>query len=173
MTDPNGWPPGKWVVTGDALSPDGETGVFVPDDPNGWPAEARKKALLAAATRMRDACQWGGPPEDWLLDAARILDEDFEDLIATRVAEARFAPMGDNHHNAAACPYCNPELQKMLAEARNKALDEAAAVARRVPIPGECSPAEAHGRMTGALAAAEAIRALKEAPHDRRGPACH
>jgi hypothetical protein len=26
------------------------------------------------------------------------------------LAEAKFAPLGDNHHNAAACPYCSPKL---------------------------------------------------------------
>ena len=57
--------------------------------PTGWPDEARKKALLAAATRMRDACQWGGPPEDWLRDAEAILSTDFADLIAAAKAQAR------------------------------------------------------------------------------------
>ena len=27
---------------------------------------------------------------------------------------AKFSPLGDNHHNAAKCPYCQPELEKML-----------------------------------------------------------
>lgn len=33
--------------------------------------------------------------------------------------EARFAPLGDNHHNAAKCPYCRPTFQdgiKRIAE---------------------------------------------------------
>lgn len=30
-SNPNGWPPDKWDVTGDPLSPNGETGVFVSD----------------------------------------------------------------------------------------------------------------------------------------------
>ena len=94
------------------------------------PDEARKKALLAAATRMRDACQWGGPPEDWLLDAERILDQDFADLIAARVAEARA-----------------------------KALEEAAAVVEQEAAKaGLCSARVQH--------AATLIRALKEATHD-------
>jgi hypothetical protein len=25
--------------------------------------------------------------------------------------EARFSPLGDNHHNAAACPYCTPKTE--------------------------------------------------------------
>ena len=28
------------------------------------------------------------------------------------LAAAKFAPMGDNHHNAAKCPYCQPQLAK-------------------------------------------------------------
>lgn len=42
---------------------------------------------------------------------------------------ARFAPLGDNHHNAALCPYCQPELQKQIDAARRTALLEAAEVA--------------------------------------------
>lgn len=36
--------------------------------------------------------------------------------------EARFAPMGDNHHNAAACPYCNPKLREMIDKAVQRAV---------------------------------------------------
>lgn len=36
--------------------------------------------------------------------AAEIIEE-----LERELAEARFRPMGDNHHNALACPYCNPE----------------------------------------------------------------
>jgi hypothetical protein len=43
-----------------------------------------------------------------------------------------------------------------------RGLRRAAEIARRVHIPGECSAAEAHGRMVGALAAAEAILAEAE-----------
>lgn len=42
-----------------------------------------------------------------------------------------------------------------------EAMREAAAQeARRVPIPDNCGPAEAHGRMAGSMSAAERIRAL-------------
>jgi len=42
--------------------------------------------------------------------------------------------------------------------------------ARRVKLPEDCGPAEAHGRMAGSLDAAEAIAAM-EPPEDRRPPA--
>ena len=35
-----------------------------------------------------------------LIDHTRQLERE--------LAEARFSPLGDNHHNALACPYCNP-----------------------------------------------------------------
>lgn len=48
------------------------------------------------------------------------------------LAEAKFAPLGDNHHNAAKCPYCNPEYTKnhtaqqklAAAEARVRTLEQ-------------------------------------------------
>lgn len=40
---------------------------------------------------------------------------------------------------------------------------QAVTLARRVPIPCQCSPAEAHGRMTGSLDAALAIAAMEPA----------
>lgn len=43
------------------------------------------------------------------------LREECERLRAA-VAEAKFSPLGDNHHNAAACPYCNPAWSKLQAE---------------------------------------------------------
>jgi hypothetical protein len=30
----------------------------------------------------------------------------------------RFTPLGDNHHNAAKCPYCNPEFERQAAHVR-------------------------------------------------------
>lgn len=42
------------------------------------------------------------------------------------LAQARFSPMGDNHHNAMLCPYCNPlpaqrpEERQQLIEARDR-----------------------------------------------------
>jgi hypothetical protein len=34
--------------------------------------------------------------------------------------EARFSPMGDNHHNAAACPYCRPEVEAERDQSRKQ-----------------------------------------------------
>ncbi len=49
--------------------------------------------------------------------------------------EARFRPLGDNHHNAAACPHCNPGLEAqrdVLIAARQRAeAAEAALTAQR------------------------------------------
>jgi len=37
------------------------------------------------------------------------------DRLKKELAEARFRPLGDNHHNAALCPYCNPTLNAQTA----------------------------------------------------------
>jgi hypothetical protein len=37
--------------------------------------------------------------------------------------EARFRPLGDNHHNAAACPYCSPASEIASLRARAAALE--------------------------------------------------
>ncbi len=55
------------------------------------------------------------------------------ETLREQVADARFHPMGDNHHNAFVCPYCNPEkldplamrdeireLRRQLADARDR-----------------------------------------------------
>ncbi len=54
---------------------------------------------------------------DFKLDAVemerRIL------VLEDQLKEARYAPMGDNHHNAALCPHCGAplrEAQKRIAE---------------------------------------------------------
>lgn len=49
------------------------------------------------------------------------------------IATARFAPLGDNHHNAAACPYCGDlitEARRELAAQQAKAQRYVAALAR-------------------------------------------
>lgn len=43
---------------------------------------------------------------------------------------AQFSPMGDNHHNAAKCPYCNPELETLRAQAEEAGIRKALAMAR-------------------------------------------
>lgn len=43
----------------------------------------------------------------WLLERGRLLLVRVQEL-----TEARFSPLGDNHHNAAACPYCGDLLGK-------------------------------------------------------------
>ena len=51
-------------------------------------------------------------------DNARVI------LAATRLQleemrQQRFAPLGDNHHNAAACPHCNPQFTENLKRAES------------------------------------------------------
>lgn len=61
------------------------------------------------------------PNEFWRLsdgDRQNLLDEAIEQIEqlkkeCAKWKEMSFAPLGDNHHNAAACPHCNPEYQKM------------------------------------------------------------
>lgn len=36
-----------------------------------------------------------------------------------RLKGERFAPMGDNHHNAALCPYCGEPLRRLVADLRD------------------------------------------------------
>ena len=44
----------------------------------------------------------------------------------SRLEAERFNPLGDNHHNAAKCPYCNPEYERIARlEAQNAKLREA------------------------------------------------
>jgi hypothetical protein len=49
-----------------------------------------------------------------------------------------------------------------FAEGRRQALEEAARAAGRATIPEDCSPAEAHGRLTQAATSRDAVLALKE-----------
>ena len=38
---------------------------------------------------------------------------EFARTLERELAEARYRPMGDNHHNALACPYCNPKREEL------------------------------------------------------------
>ena len=62
------------------------------------------RASLAA--ELRDLAR--GPATDRthriMREAANAID-----LLQTSLLAARYAPMGDNHHNAVECPYCNPK----------------------------------------------------------------
>lgn len=91
---------------------------------------------------------------------------------------ARFEPLGDNHHNAAACPYCSPERDRIVEAARrdhvsvddaNRALAEERAVSGRL-----LSERDAARRTVGdavadrdaALAEVERLRALVKLQSD-------
>ena len=134
-------------------------------DPNGWPDASKPGAPL---NPEQDGFHWvtSGADNDAFPAEWRAAGEnEWGRWIARWVFTA-------DDLNPIDCRYLGPcltpaEVAALVAEARAKALEEAATVARRVPIPGDCGPAEAHGRMTGALAAAEAIRArAEEAPHE-------
>lgn len=38
-----------------------------------------------------------------------ITEEIIDDVLAAAIPFLRFSPLGDNHHNAAMCPYCTPK----------------------------------------------------------------
>ena len=130
-------------------------------DPNGWPDEARPGVPMNSEV---SGWHWVGEAADpialfWKA-VPHLLDGGVW-LSGSRAIRSVWTYLG---------PCLQPaEVAARVEQARAKALEEAAAVARRVEIPGECSPAEAHGRMTGALAAAEAIRALTEKQATREG----
>ena len=67
------------------------------------------------------------------------------------VRRARFAPLGDNHHNALACPYCNPKQLDPEAELT--------ALRRRVVELGGAIVARVHERQT-LLSTSAPVRAL-------------
>lgn len=123
-------------------------------DPNGWPpAEARGYWDCDCGRECRNKPLTLGCRAEW------------------KDAEARPFPAPLQMHEGPTTRrlYTPAEVaaREAAAEARGReaGLREAAGIARRVPIPGECSAAEAHGRMTGALAACEAILArIGEAP---------
>ena len=56
------------------------------------------------AEELRKIGAYDGSPTDALTDAVGI------------VLALVYAPLGDNHHNAAACPHCGDLLGKMRAE---------------------------------------------------------
>lgn len=74
--------------------------------------------LRLSSCAKPDAAAWGGNADGLtaLLEENKRLKElaerQMNDAEAARLelAEARFRPMGDNHHNAVLCPYCNPLL---------------------------------------------------------------
>ena len=67
------------------------------------------------------------------------------------VKRARFSPLGDNHHNALACPYCNPKQLDPEAELT--------ALRRRVVELGGAIVARVHERQT-LLSTSAPVRAL-------------
>ena len=76
----------------------------------GWGGDARCRSFELVAL-----CQQ-------LYKSERELDDENE-----RLKEEKFLPLGDNHHNALACPYCNgplkeenERLKQQLAKATNQ-----------------------------------------------------
>ena len=65
----------------------------------------RVDALLDALIEEgRNAFEADRPTNHQKFERAVVLSRQLE----RELAEARFSPLGDNHHNALACPYCNP-----------------------------------------------------------------
>ena len=68
--------------------------------PYGAPFEEAKAAREAAVKLLWDKRSM--LPED--------TEEIVEDVLAAALPFFRFYPLGDNHHNAAMCPYCSPPV---------------------------------------------------------------
>lgn len=51
-------------------------------------------------------------------DGEWVKSDDYDNLLSEveRLRLIQFSPTGDNHHNAALCPYCGAPLRKALAE---------------------------------------------------------
>lgn len=80
-------------------------------------------AALRAQEKASGGRSGGTPKTDALLarlfaDHRIVADEMIEHAreLERQVAQERFRPMGDNHHNALACPYCNPKQLKFAEE---------------------------------------------------------
>lgn len=82
--------------------------------------------------------------------------------------QGQFSPIGDNHHNAAACPYCGDLLTRAEERGRRSGVESAQlAVDAVVAV---CDSQQDVQYRNGALMAAEAVRKL--APRDS-APAEH
>lgn len=67
------------------------------------------------------------------LEAATQAQRELLEEVRKQRDEARFSPLGDNHHNAAACPYCNPKLEaqrEQLEQAQRNAWEAGFALCR-------------------------------------------
>lgn len=77
-----------------------------PSFPYGMPAEEARAAREAAVKLLWD--KRAMLPEH--------SEEIVEDVLAAALPHFRFRPLGDNHHNAAACPYCSPNGRATVRE---------------------------------------------------------
>lgn len=72
-----------------------------------WPWPVPDEALDAAAEAIRNTMlgrDYGGSPSDFRTDLRAA--------VAAAMPFVMFGPLGDNHHNAALCPYCSPEVRR-------------------------------------------------------------
>jgi hypothetical protein len=70
-------------------------------------------------------------------------DDDRAAVVAAALRAAAFAPLGDNHHNAAACPYCGDLLSREKVKAESSALERAAQEVERCGFDNPKETAEA------------------------------
>jgi hypothetical protein len=85
--------------------------------------EAEIRALKARSTNDFYRDLLGKDQRDKLSKAEADIDR-----LKKELAEAKFAPLGDNHHNAAACPYCSPKLATQSSRAITDSLVESGLV---------------------------------------------
>lgn len=67
-----------------------------------WSEDRRQET--SAANKAFDAAASADDLAPLLTETARSLRE-----LQAQLREAQFRPLGDNHHNALLCPYCNPD----------------------------------------------------------------
>lgn len=80
-----------------------------------WRAKAETRLPEGLANKGPTPRTDGVLPSQSFIDETRLFDRhyylpliDLARQLERELAEAKFRPIGDNHHNAVLCPYCNP-----------------------------------------------------------------
>lgn len=81
------------------------------------PTFSTREELLAELDNLRRAYQSKDEALTRFRESAEHWKAEYD-----KIGEIQFSPSGDNHHNAALCPYCNPkqlaERDRMITEIR-------------------------------------------------------